>query len=88
MVQTVGLPFEQPSSTAGARQDYRLTRLAQATTQGLLLILVAVAYPLQAQDNPFSPFPGSYEVVRSTIPAPNAEIDYEWVADGRGLHST
>ncbi len=52
----------------------------------LVLACVAVG-PVTAQDNPLARFEGSYEVLSSTLPAPNAEIVYRLVSDGLGLHS-
>jgi hypothetical protein len=58
-------------------------RIAPAT---LTLVCVA-AGPLTAQGNPLARFEGTYEVLSSTLPAPNAEIIYRRVSDGLGLHS-
>ena len=55
-------------------------RIAPAT---LTLVCVA-AGPLMAQGNPLARFEGTYEVLNSTLPAPNAEIIYRRVSDGPG----
>jgi hypothetical protein len=49
--------------------------------------LLALAGPARAQEHPFDRFIGSYEVVESTLPAPGAEIVFESVAAGLGIHS-
>ena len=49
--------------------------------------LVVLAAPARAQEHPFDRFIGSYEVVESTLPAPGAEIVFESVAAGLGIHS-
>lgn len=49
--------------------------------------VVAAAHPVFAQGQPFERFPGSFEVERTTMPAPGAEITYSRVAGGLGLHS-
>lgn len=49
--------------------------------------LVTLADGAGVQEHPFDRFIGSYELVESTLPAPDAEIVFESVAAGLGIHS-
>ena len=61
--------------------------MIRPTTLCAVVALAFVSAPLNAQGHPFESFPGSYEVVRSTIPAPDAQIEFRAVAAGLGIHS-
>lgn len=53
----------------------------------LLISALAIATPVAGQAHPFDRFIGSYEVIESSLPAPNAEITFQSVAAGKGMRS-
>lgn len=52
-----------------------------------VMLIGMVPFVVCAQETPLQQFVGSYMVVESTLPAPDAEIEFRSVAGGRGIHS-
>lgn len=66
----------------------KYTRRSVTITAVLSCALVSIgSAPTSAQGSPLDVFVGSYDVVESTMPAPDARVLFQSVAGGRGIHS-